>query len=133
MLVLLKRQLAHIQHSDVVNQSYLFCSTDEPCVVPMKWPAGVNKWPIPGTPFQLHCPLQSNPPAHYTWTRYQSVDRTEKLNFSDDVEFSSDGRSWKVAALSEHHNGVYECHASNELGMAEYRNDALFFLKPNGE
>ena len=114
-------------------QRLLSCAIDEPRVVPVKWPAGFSKWPIPGTPFQLRCPLQSNPPANYTWTRYQSLDRRVKLNFSSDVKFSSDEHTWTVASFSKDHNGVYECHASNEVGGANYRNDALFFLKPDGE
>ncbi len=74
----------------------------------------------------------SNPPANYTWTRYNSPERTEILNFPNDVIFSEEGRKWRIGGYSMDHDGVYECHATNQIGEKHYSNDGLFFLKTAG-
>ncbi len=104
--------------------------TDPPHVVPMTtWPAGVNRSPVIGRPYELTCPLQSDPPPSYTWTRYRNIDRREKLSFAGDVVFSENGRKWRVEGYTGEHGGVYECHATNQMGDENYSNDGLFFLK----
>lgn len=105
--------------------------TDPPIPVPTRWPAGINKYPVLGSPFELHCPLQSNPPANYTWT-YHSLDGRERLSIPNDVILTDRGRRIIFTEYTANYNGIYECHAENELGAEDYSNDGLFFLKPNG-
>lgn len=93
------------------------------------WPAGVNRSPVIGRPYELTCPLQSDPPPSYTWTRYRNIDRREKLSFASDVVFSENGRKWRVEGYTGEHGGVYECHATNQIGDENYSNDGLFFLQ----
>lgn len=98
----------------------------------MSWRVGVNKSPVLGYPYELSCPLYANPPANYTWTRYSDIERTEKLDFPNDVVFLDEGRRWKVGGYMAQHGGVYECHATNQIGEEHYSNDGLFFLQTTG-
>lgn len=105
--------------------------TDPPREDTIEWPTGMSRWPVFGNPFMLECPLVSNPPATYTWRKYRTLDREEEIDFSDDVMFSRQGKSWQVGSYSKNDSGVYTCTASNQLGTEVYSDDTLFFLQPN--
>ena len=103
---------------------------DSPRIVETEWPAGSSKWPVYGEALIRICPLESNPPAQYSWRRYRydSIDSVE-LNISTDVRFTESGRRMEIIAYQpELHNGLYVCYASNALGSEEYCDTNLFYL-----
>ncbi len=105
---------------------------DSPRIVDIEWPAGSSRWPVYGEPLVRICPLESNPPALYSWKRYNNtleiIDSAE-LNISTDVRFTQSGRRMDIAAYRpELHNGLYVCYASNALGSEKYIDTSLFYL-----
>ena len=101
---------------------------DSPRIVETEWPAASSKWPVYDEPLIRICPLESNPPAQYSWRRYDIIDSVE-LNISTDVRFTESGRQMEIVAYQpELHNGLYVCYASNALGSEEYRDTNLFYL-----
>lgn len=105
-----------------------FVYTDSPRIVGTKWPAESSKWPVYGESLIRICPLESNPPAEYSWRRYGIITSVE-LNISTDVRFTENGRQMEIPAYQpELHNGLYVCYASNALGSKEYIDTSLFYL-----
>ena len=80
----------------------------------------------------MKCPLEGNPPISYHWERYKTIDMTEPANFSSDVQFMENGRSWYVEVYSEAHNGMYVCQAENEAGNEQFVDTTNFFLSTSG-
>lgn len=108
----------------------LFFLIDSPRIVDAEWPAGSIRWPVYGEPLIRICPLESNPPAHYSWKRHINIDvNSPELNISADVRFTQSGQQMGIAAYQpDLHNGFYVCNASNALGTEEYIDTSLFYL-----
>ena len=78
------------------------------------------------------CPLAGKPSAQYRWERFRYPDGTEPLELSDDLILHDNGRKWTVDAYTEEHNGMYVCHAANNVGNAVF-SDQAFFLSTQGK
>ena len=95
---------------------------------------GYSMVAIYGVRFQLKCPLESNPPSIYWWEKYlypgDISNGSVRLNLTDDLVFSPNGRNWTVYFYDEPDNGNYVCFAMNSLGTAEYNG---FFLSAQSE
>ena len=109
----------------------LFFLVDSPRIVNTEWLAESSHWPVYGEPLIRICPLESNPPAHYSWKRHIDIDiNSPELDISTDVKFTNGGRQMEIAAYQpDLHNGLYVCTASNTLGSEEYVDTNLFYLK----
>ena len=89
--------------------------------------------PVFGQPFKLECPLAGSPPTLYYWQKYETIDMSVQTNFTADVEFSDDGRTWYVDAITAQHSGMYVCSALNERGEEQYDDTINFSLSVSGK
>ena len=77
----------------------------------------------------MTCTLEKKFCRTYTWKKYSTIDMTQPSNFSDDVQFIDNDRTWYVDAFSEAQNGMYTCECLTPKG----KDTNTFLLSESGE
>ena len=79
---------------------------------------GIPQAAILGEPYDIECPYESNPPAHYEWYRVPSCGTAgEPLSWPTDTILFNNNQSLRLDGVQPFHYGYYNCSATNALGI----------------
>lgn len=82
---------------------------------------GIPPAAILGEPYDIECPYESNPPAHYEWTRVPSCDRVgEPLSWPTHTILYNNNKTLRLDGVLPLHYGYYNCYATNAFGFGSY-------------
>ena len=91
--------------------------TDPPYIDYSKY-IGIPPAAILGEPYDIECPYESNPPAHYEWSRVPSCGTAgEPLSWPTDTILFNNNQSLRLDGVQPFHYGYYNCSATNALGF----------------
>ena len=94
--------------------------TDPPYIDHSKY-TGIPPAAILGEPYDIECPYESNPPAHYEWSRVPSCGTTgEPLSWPTDTILFNNNQSLRLDGVQPFHYGYYNCSATNALGIGSF-------------
>lgn len=82
---------------------------------------GIPPAAIYGEPYDIECPYESNPPAHYEWSRVPSCGSVKKpLSWPQHTILYNNNKKLRLDGVRPLHYGYYNCSATNAFGSRWY-------------